>query len=135
MPASGPQNNVHLLPKEQDEKEGENALFCTRYRAHGPERRKFAPQERDQKRTVEQVVNVCVEVQSQFALIQEAQGTMEVRQGQYIDRIVDVTVCCNTKYDPSEQCTSRQHRRRRRLFQRQSSMIQKDGRDPSSVVH
>ena len=39
----------------------------------------------------------------------DQEGTMEVPQGQYIDRIVDVSVCCNTKYDPSEQCTSRQH--------------------------
>ena len=62
-------------------------------------------------------------------------GTMEVPQSQYIDRIVDVTVCCNTKYDPSEQCTSRQHRRQWRLIQRQSSMIQKDGRALPSAVH
>ena len=68
-------------------------------------------------------------------LIQEVQGTMEVPQGQYIDRIVDVTVSGNTKYVPSEQCTSRQHRRRWRLFQQQSSMFQKDGRDPPSAVH
>ena len=63
----------------------------------------IGPQERVQKRTV----NVSVEMQSQVFLIQEVQGTMEVPQGQYIDRIVDVSVCCNTKYDPSEQCTSR----------------------------
>ena len=67
--------------------------------------------------------------------IQEVQGTMEVPQGQYIDRITDATVCCNTKYDPSEQCTSRQHSRRLRLSQRQSSMFQKDSRDPPSAVH
>ena len=90
----------------------------------------FPSQERVQKRTVEQVVNVSVEIQRQVPLIQEVQGTMEVPQGQCIDRIVDVTVCCNTKYNPSEQCTSRQHKRRWRLFQRQSSMIQKDGPDP-----
>ena len=79
-------------------------------------------------------MNVSVEMQRQVPLIQEVLGTIEVPQGQYIDRIVDVTVCCNTKYAPSEQCTSRQHRRRWRLFQRQSSMIQKDGRDPPSAV-
>ena len=67
--------------------------------------------------------------------IQEVQLTMEVPQGQYIDRITDATVCCNTKYDPSEQCTSRQHNRRARLSQRQSSMFQKDSRDPPSAVH
>ena len=74
---------------------------------------KLAPQERVQKRTV----NVSVEMQSQVLLIQEVQGTMEVPQGQYIDRIVGVTLSGNTKYVPSEQCTSRQHRRRWRLFQ------------------
>ena len=68
---------------------------------------KLTVQERVQKRAVEQVVNVSVEIQRHVPLIQEVQGTMEVPQGQYIDRIVDVTVCCNTKYNPSEQCTSR----------------------------
>ena len=67
--------------------------------------------------------------------IQEVQGTMEVPQGQYIDRITDATVCRNTKYDPSEHCTSRQHSRRLRLSPRQSSMFQKDSRDPPSAVH
>ena len=43
---------------------------------------------------------------------QEVQGTKEVPQGQYIDRIVDVSVCCNTKYDPSEQCDRVQCSRR-----------------------
>ena len=80
-------------------------------------------------------MNVSVEMQRQVPLIQEVQGTMEVPQGQCIDRIVDVTVCGNTKYDPSEQCTSGQHRKRWRLMQRRSSMIQKDGRDPPSAVH
>ena len=80
-------------------------------------------------------MNVSVEMPSQLLLFQEVQGTMEVPQGQHIDRIVDVTVSGNTKYVPSGQCTSRQHRRRWRLFQRQSSMIQKDGRDPPSAVH
>ena len=42
---------------------------------------KLAPQERVQKRTAEQVVNVSVEIQSQLLLIQEVQGTMEVPQG------------------------------------------------------
>ena len=64
-------------------------------------------------------------------LFQEIQGTMEVPQDQYIDRIVDVSVCCNTNYILSEQCTSR----RWKLFRRQSSMIQKGGRDPPSAVH
>ena len=96
---------------------------------------KLAPQDRVQKRTVEQVVNVSMKMQSQLLLIQEVQETMEVPQGQYIDRIVDVTVSGSTKYVPSEQCTSRQHRRRWRMFQRQSSMFQKDGRDPPSAVH
>ena len=68
-------------------------------------------------------------------LTREVLCTTEVPQCQYIDRIVDVSVYCNTKYDPSEQCTCRQHRRRWRLLQRQSSMIQKDGRDPPSAVH
>ena len=75
-------------------------------------------------------MNVSVKIHRQVPLIQKVQRTMEVPQGQYIDRIVDVTVRCNAKYNPSEQCTSRQHRRQWSLFQRQSSMIQKDGQDP-----
>ena len=59
-------------------------------------------------------MHVSVELQSQLLLIQEVQGTMEVP-------IVDVTVSDNTKYVPSEQCTSRQHRRRWRLFQSKST--------------
>ena len=34
FPTSRPQNNVHLLRKELDEKVAKNALFCTRCRAH-----------------------------------------------------------------------------------------------------
>ena len=125
VPASGPQNNVHLLPKEFDDKVAEIHLS-----ALGAE-----------------LVALIVDVSSPKAVcgascerfcgvsIQEVQRTMEVPQGQYIDRITDATVCCNTKYDPSEQCTSRQHRRRLRLSQRQSSMFQKDSRDPPSAVH
>ena len=37
IPASGPQNNFHLLPKELGEKVAKNALCCTRCRAHCPE--------------------------------------------------------------------------------------------------
>ena len=111
VPASGLQKDVQVLPKELDVKVAKmhlSALDAER-NVLSVEVLKLAPQERVQKRTVEQVVNVSVEMQSQVFLFQEVQGTMEVPQGQYIDRIVDVSVCCNTKYDPSEQCTSRQH--------------------------
>ena len=129
VPASGPQNNVHLLPKEFDDKVAKMHLS-----ALGAE-------------LVALIVDVSPAGTSPKAVcgascerfcgesIQEVQGTMEVTQGQYIDRITDATVCCNTKYDPSEQYTSRQHRRRLRLSQRQSSMFQKDSRDPPSAVH
>ena len=51
---------------------------------------KLAPQERVQKWIVEQVVNVSLEMQSQLRSIQEVHGTMEVPQGQHINRIVSV---------------------------------------------
>ena len=47
----------------------------------------FHPQERVQKRTVEQVVNVSVEMQRQVPLIQEVQGIMEVPHSQYIESV------------------------------------------------
>ena len=94
VPAAGPQNNVHLLPKELDEKVAKKhfsalvaeliVLIVGVFPSPSP------PQERVQKRTVEQVVNVSVEIQ--VPLIQEVQGTKEVPQGQYIDRIADVSV-------------------------------------------
>ena len=94
VPASGPHNNVHLLPKEFDDKVAKMHLS-----ALGAE-------------LVALIVDVSPAGTSPKAVcgascerfcgesIQEVQGTMEVPQGQYIDRITDATVCCNTKYDP-----------------------------------
>ena len=129
MPASRPQNNVHLLPKELDEKVAKmhfSALVAELIVLIDDVSPTGTSPKADCGASCERF---CGDSKT-GALIQEVQGTMEVPQGQYIDRIVDATVCCNTKYNPSEQCTSRQHRRRWRLFQRQSSMIQKDGPDP-----
>ena len=61
---------------------------------------KLAPQERVQKRTVEQVVNVSVEMQRQIPVIQKVQETVQVQQVQYNDRNVNVPLCGSVKYDP-----------------------------------
>ena len=126
MPASGPQNNVHLLPKELDDK-----VAKMHFSALGAELVALIV---DVSRAGTSPKAVCGASCERFCgeSIQEVQGTMEVPQGQYIDRITDATVCCNTRYDPSEQCTSRQHSRRLRLSQRQSSINVPEGQSRST---
>ena len=55
--------------------------------------------------------DVPVAMQRQVPGIQKVDGTGEAPQVQHIDRIVDLTVCGNTKYEPS-----RQYRRRKKLL-------------------
>ena len=106
----------------------------------------FPPQERVQRRTVEQVVNVSVEIRHSSGVSEthltplpskcheactanprpflaatgarDSESTENLGSPlvQYIDLIVDVTVCFNTKYEPS-----RQYRRRKKLLRMTSA--------------
>ena len=75
-------------------------MTCRRFSVQTVAVVKLAPQERVQKRTVEQVVNVRVEMQRQALVIQKVQETVQVQQVQYNDRIVNVPLCGSDKYDP-----------------------------------
>ena len=74
------QNNVLLLPKELDEKVTNNALICTRCRAHCPRVVQLAPQER-----VEQ--QCCTDVSQQTRLSQLSSDSYSSHEGHMLQDV------------------------------------------------
>ena len=132
IPASGPKKKVLLLPKELDEK-----VTKMHFSALGAElivmSGEVGPTGTSPKRTVEQVVIVSVEMQAKsgafdFRKYREPWRSHRASSSTESSRQHQVR-SIRTVYIQTAQKTVEV------FFQRQSSMIQKDGRDPPSAVH